>query len=189
MNANAQQEKKRSLDLWRERLWSCGRSRVAWALLHPDAVYVSQGELLSPSCGWCTLGLEAKEQMAGGLQPHSGVATLPHQGTRIKALRIPDLGVLLWLLRILSSCGSISQKEKNNLKEEWIAAIESSRECLMAPLINDSGSQWDVAFSLMPCHTPEAHCNKPIKHVPSSLSALAQNTPEFNVWWMAKLCL
>lgn len=91
-------------------------------------------------------------------------------------------------LRILFSCGSISQKEKNNLKENWITAIESLRECLMGPLINDSGSQWDIAFGLVPRNTPEAHCNEPIKRAPSSLSALAQNTSEFT-WWMAKRCL
>lgn len=75
------------------------------------------------------------------------------------------------------------------MKENWITAIESLRECLMGPLIHDSGSQWDIAFGLMPCHTPEAHCNEPIKRAPSSLSALAQNTPEFNAWRMAKWCL
>lgn len=42
----------------------------------------------------------------------------------------------------------------------------------MGPLINDSGSQWDIAFGLMPCNTPEAHCNEHIKRAPSSLSAL-----------------
>lgn len=59
----------------------------------------------------------------------------------------------------------------------------------MGPLINDSGSQWGIAFGLMPCNTPEAHCNEPIKPAPSSLSTSARNTPEFNAWWMAKWCL
>lgn len=59
----------------------------------------------------------------------------------------------------------------------------------MGPLINDSSNRWDIAFGLVPCNTPEAQCNEPIKPAPSSCSASAQNTPAFNVWWMAKWCL
>jgi len=124
--------------------------------------------------------------MGGGLQPHRGPDT---STSRCWVFRCQTWVPRCASMRILFSCGSISEKEKNNLEENGRSAIESLRECLMGPLIKNLSSQCDVAFGLMPCSTPEAHCKEPIKHAPSSLSALAQKAPEFNAWWMAKECL
>lgn len=182
-------EKRRLLGLWRERCWNSGRRRVAkLSLSWPTYVLVWGRVSLCPPLVASALRDWWPEswwpEVSG---PATGLAPL-HQGPGLRAFQTPDLGALLWLPKDTLQLGKHKSKGKKNPKN-WITAIESLRECLMGPLINDSGSQGDIAFGLMPCNTPEAHCNEPIKRAPSSRSALAQNTPEFNVWWMAKWCL
>lgn len=181
VNAGANHEKRRLLGVWREGFWSSGKGRVAKLSL-----------AWSTSCVYMGWGWKAGESMARASSPK---LELWHLHTKVLGLGLfrshpwkPPQPC--WdSLRKLFSCGSISQKKKNILKVNWITATESLRECLMGPLINDSGSQWDIAFGLMPCSAPEAPCNEHTKRAPSSLGALAQNTPAFNVCWMAKWCL
>lgn len=111
-----------------------------------------------------------RELRSGWQEPSSPTMELilAHQGPGLGAFQ---MGALLGLPKDAPQLWNCKSKgKKNNLKENWITAIESLRECLMGPLINDSGSQWDIAFGLMPHSAPEAPCNEPIKRAPSSLS-------------------
>lgn len=86
------------------------------------------------------------------LQPQTGIVTPPHQGPGLRAFQKPSLAALLGLPKETLQLWKRKSKEKKNiLKVNWITATASLRERLMGPLINESGSQWDIAFALMPC--------------------------------------
>lgn len=179
VSAGTKHEKRRFLGLWREGFWCCGRRKVAKLSL-----------AWSTPCVYMGWGWKAGESMARASSLKTGIVTPPHQGPGLRAFQKPPLGALLGLPKeTLQLWRRKSEGKKNSLKVNWITATESLRECLMGPLINDSGSQWDIAFGLMPCTAAEAPCNEHTKRAPSSLGALAQNTPEFNICWMAKWCL